>query len=162
PPPAPEFRVWIQGMVESRRQRNVALTGKLRSLGVAISLEEVQRLGTNLTTRPHFAQVLLRKGYVSSLQQAFDLYLADDAQAAVAHDEPPLKEAIRCIRDAGGIASLAHPVRIPGGRDRVMLTRLLEDLAPCGLNAIEVYHSEHTPQDVLLFRSLASEFALKS
>ena len=156
----PEFREWIQGMLRSRHQRNVELIRKLRSLGIDITLDEVRAHGRNLTARPHFAQVLLRKGYVSSLQEAFDLYLADEAKAAVAREEPPLKDAIRRIRDAAGIASLAHPVRIPGGRDRDAFRRLIEDLAPAGLNAIEVYHSEHEPADVALYQQIAREFGL--
>ena len=159
-PPAAEFRHWIKGMLESRHQRNLALVEKLRSLGVEISLEEVQALGKHLTARPHFAQVLLRKGYVKSLQEAFDVYLADEAKAAVARDEPPLKEAIRKIREAGGVASLAHPVRIPGGRDRRVLGELLEDLVAGGLDAIEVHHSEHQPADVMFYQAVASEFGL--
>jgi 3',5'-nucleoside bisphosphate phosphatase len=157
-PPSQEFRRWIRGMLQSRHRRNVELIAKLRSLGLDISLEEVQAPGRNLTARPHFAQVLLHKGYVSSLQEAFDLYLADEAQAAVTREEPALSEAIQRIRQAGGIASLAHPARIRGGE--VALTRLLEQLVPAGLNALEVYHSEHGPQEVALYREAVQKFGL--
>jgi len=117
-------------------------------------------VGRHLTARPHFARVLLRKGYVSSLQEAFDLYLADEAKAAVAREEPPLQEAIRRIRQQGGIASLAHPVRIPSGRDRKALDRLLEELVRAGLNAIEVHHSEHSAGDVAYYQSVAEAWSL--
>jgi predicted metal-dependent phosphoesterase TrpH len=159
-PPSTEFRNWIQAMLDSRHQRNLALIEKLRSLGVDITLEEVQVLGKHLTARPHFAQVLLRKGYVSSLQEAFDIYLADEAKAAVPRDEPPLKEAIRKIGQAGGIASLAHPVRIPGGRDRDTFVPYLKESADDGLHAIEVIHTEHQPADVAFYQELAYEFDL--
>jgi 3',5'-nucleoside bisphosphate phosphatase len=155
-----EFREWIQGMLESRHRRNVALIAKLRSLGIDITLEEVQAMGKHLTARPHFARVLLKKGYVRSLQEAFDVYLADEAKAAVAREEPPLLEAIERIRRSGGAASLAHPVRIPGGRDPRSFGRVLEELVPAGLNAIEVYHSEHTAEDVEMYRSIAREWNL--
>jgi predicted metal-dependent phosphoesterase TrpH len=159
-PPGHEFRQWIQGMLESRRQRNLGLIQRLRSFGLDISLEEVQALGKHLTARPHFAQVLLRKGYVTSLQEAFDLYLADEAKAAVAREEPPLKEAIQRMHEAGGVSSLAHPVRIAGGRERRTLSALIEDLIPAGLDAIEVHHSEHQPADVSFYQSIADEFEL--
>lgn len=158
-PPA-EFQNWIQGLLQSRQQRNLKLIAKLRSLGVDISLEEVRRLGRNLTGRPHFAQVLLRKGYVGSLQEAFDVYLADEAKAGVSREEPPLSEAVRRIHEAGGVASLAHPVRVPGGRDRRVLAGLIEQLLPAGLAAIEVQHSEHEPDDVAFYQELAGEFGL--
>jgi predicted metal-dependent phosphoesterase TrpH len=159
-PPGVEFRQWIQGMLESRHQRNLGLVRKLGSLGIDISLEEVQALGKHLTARPHFAQVLMRKGYVKSLQEAFDLYLADEAKAAVAREEPPLKQAIRQIRQAGGVASLAHPVRIPGGRDPEVVRALLKDLVDGGLDAIEVYHSEHQPADVTFYQEIVRQFDL--
>src|SRR5215472_1164152 len=66
--PSAEFRAWLSQLQQSRRQRNVSLITKLQALGVDISLHEVQRLGRNLTGRPHFAKVLLAKGYVSSIQ----------------------------------------------------------------------------------------------
>jgi len=158
--PPPEFREWIQGMLDSRHRRNLALVAKLRSLGVDITLEEVRAVGRHLTARPHFAQVLLNKGYVSSLQEAFDLYLADEAKAAVAREEPPLKDAIRRIRAQGGVASLAHPARLPSGRDHGALERLLGELAPAGLNAIEVHHSEHSAADVAYYESVAAAWNL--
>ncbi len=88
-PPA-GFRTWIVGQQESRRKRNRELVKKLRGFGFEITLEEVSRLGGKLTGRPHFAQFLLQKGYVKNRQEAFDLYLADTAQAAVERDEPGL------------------------------------------------------------------------
>src|ERR1019366_423240 len=76
-PASPGFRQWIRGHQESRRERNRKLIAKLNSLGVEITLEEVQVLGKHLTGRPHFAKGLLRKGYVKTNQEAFDRYLAD-------------------------------------------------------------------------------------
>jgi hypothetical protein len=71
------------GHQESRRERNRKLIAKLNSLGVEITLEEVQVLGKHLTGRPHFAKALLRKGYVKTNREAFDRYLADNASASV-------------------------------------------------------------------------------
>jgi hypothetical protein len=158
-PPSPEFRVWLRRHQESRRQRNIALIAKLQSLGVEITLEEVQAIGRNLTGRPHFARVLIQKGYVSTRQEAFDLYLADNAQASVERDEPALTEGIERVRSGGGIPSLAHPVRLPRA-DRSALEELLPPLIDAGLQAIEVYHSEHSPKDTALYLELARRFRL--
>jgi hypothetical protein len=159
-PPSGEFRRWVDGMLESRRKRNKALIHNLRSLGIDVSLEEVQSVGENLIARPHFAEVLLRKGYVTSIQEAFDLYLADGAKASVEREEPSVVEGIRHIRQGGGIVSLAHPVRICNESHCDGLVEMLEDLVPAGLNAIEVYHSEHEKEDVNLFHELAEKFGL--
>lgn len=158
-PAAPQFREWIRGHQESRRERNRKLIAKLNSLGVEITLEEVQVLGKHLTGRPHFAKILLKKGYVKTNQEAFDRYLADNASASVERDEPELVEGVRKIREGGGMPSLAHPVRLPQ-RDRASLEKLLVQLIDNGLQAIEVYHSEHAPEDTALYRELAAQFNL--
>lgn len=156
--PTLEFRDWLETQQASRRQRNVDLVAKLRQLGIAIRLEDAEVYGRNQVGRPHFARVLCDKGYVSNMQQAFDDYLADDAKAAVDRDEPTLEEGIRRIRDGGGMASLAHPVRLPQrGQD---LTRLVERLIDMGLQGIEVFHSEHTMADCDEYAELARRFDL--
>ena len=158
-PPTAEFREWLLQHQASRRQRNLDLIAKLNSLGVDITLEEVRALGRNLTGRPHFAKILLKKGYVKTNQEAFDVYLADDARAAVEREEPTLIEGIERVRAAGGLPSLAHPVRLPR-RDRESLEALLGSLCAAGLQGLEVYHSEHSPDDVALYLSLAAQFGL--
>jgi hypothetical protein len=132
----------------------------LQSLGIDITLEEVQALGRHQTGRPHFAKVLLQKGYVASLQEAFDAYLADHAKAAVEREEPSLHEGIEHIAAAGGLPSLAHPVRLEQGRDSEALRVLIRELIPCGLQGIEAYHSEHSASDTERFCSIAQEFDL--
>jgi predicted metal-dependent phosphoesterase TrpH len=108
--------------------------------------------------RPHFARVLCDKGYVSNMQHAFDAYLADEAKAAVDRDEPTVEEGIRRIKDGGGIASLAHPTRLPQrGPD---LERLVQRLMEAGLGGIEVFHSEHSPGDCAEFAAIARRFGL--
>jgi predicted metal-dependent phosphoesterase TrpH len=158
-PASAGFRQWIRGHQESRRERNRKLIAKLNSLGVEIALEEVQALGKHLTGRPHFAKVLLRKGYVKTNQEAFDRYLADNASASVERDEPELVEGVRRIREGGGLPSLAHPVRLPQ-RDRASLEKLLRTLIDNGLQGLEVYHSEHSPEDTALYKELAAQFQL--
>jgi predicted metal-dependent phosphoesterase TrpH len=158
-PPADAFREWLLSQQASRRQRNLDLIAKLRQLGVNLQLEDMQVYGRNQVGRPHFARVLLEKGYVSTLQEAFDRYLADDAEAAVERDEPSLEEGIRRICEGGGLASLAHPVRLPQ-RDEASLGGLLDRLHGYGLRGIEVYHSEHDSEASGLFRHLAGRLKL--
>lgn len=157
-PPSAEFRLWLESQQQSRRQRNVDLVTKLQQLGVDVTLCEAEAYGRNQVGRPHFARVLCDKGYVSNMQEAFDVYLADEAKAAVERAEPTVEEGIRQIVDSGGMASLAHPVRLSQqGSD---LARFLERLIDAGLQGIEVFHSEHGPADTLAFAALAREFDL--
>jgi 3',5'-nucleoside bisphosphate phosphatase len=153
--PAPEFREWILDMQAARRDRNVRLIARLRELEIDITLEEVQARSGGLTARPHFAQVMLEKGYVATLQQAFDQYLDESATGYVYRREPLFAEGVELIRKAGGITSLAHPVRVPGD-----LRTLMPELCATGLNAIEVFHSDHSPAQTELYRGLAGEYGL--
>src|SRR5439155_1598615 len=95
----------------SREDRNPLIVRRLQELGCDITYEEVKTLAGSATVgRPHIAQVLLRKGYVRSVSEAFDRYLADDGPAYVSRLLPPPEEAIGLIRQVGGIPVLAHPV----------------------------------------------------
>lgn len=156
------FRSWILGHQESRRKRNVELVEKLRGFGFEITLPEVSKLGGKLTGRPHFAEFLLRKGYVKNRQEAFDLYLADTAQAAVERDEPGLLESIGVLRQSSGMPVLAHPVRLPLGDQPDALRVLLEALCRAGLQGLEVWHSEHSPAQQALYEELAESFGLEA
>ncbi len=153
--PIPAFRDWIRGLQESRRERNVRLVARLRELGLDITLEEAQARGGEMTGRPHFAELLLEKGYVSSLQQAFDEYLDESAKGYVTRREPAFEEAVQRIRQAGGIASLAHPIRL-----REDIAKILPGLRESGLNAIEAYHSDHSPEQTGLYLRLAADHGL--
>lgn len=149
------FRRWIGDLQTSRRDRNVRLIARLRELGVDITLEEVDARGGGMTGRPHFAQVLIAKGYATSVQQAFDEYLDESAKGYVTRREPAFAEAVQHIRQAGGIASLAHPIRI-----REDLAAILPELCAAGLNAIEAYHSDHSPSQTALYLELAAQHGL--
>lgn len=158
--PTAEFRCYLETQQASRRKRNVDLVAKLQQLSISITLEDAEVYGRNQVGRPHFARVLLEKGYVKNLQEAFDVYLADEAKAGVERDEPTLDEGIRRIKESGGMASLAHPVRLPQRGPE--LERLVEHLLDAGLEGIEVYHSEHSPADSAEFAGVARRFGLVS
>jgi predicted metal-dependent phosphoesterase TrpH len=132
--PAKGFRDWLREMQESRRDRNLRLAERLRSMGMDIRIEEVQAKGRGMTGRPHFAAVMVEKGYVSDTRQAFDEYLDESAQAYVPRLEPKFHEGIERIRNGGGIAVLPHPVR--GLASPV--EELLPGMCEAGLQGIEV------------------------
>ena len=150
-----EFREWILDLQASRRDRNIRLVERLRELGFDISLEEAEARGRGMTGRPHFAQIMVEKGYVANLRQAFDDYLDESARGYVYRREPQFAEGVERIRNAGGIASLAHPVRVHGD-----VPAMLPELCDSGLNAIEAYHSDHEPADTQLYLDLAKRYGL--
>ena len=149
------LREWVCDMQAARRDRNVRLAERLRELGIDITVEEAEARGRGMTGRPHFAQIMLEKGYVSNLRQAFDRYLDESAEGYVYRREPQFAEAVERIRNAAGIASLAHPVRV-----RADVPSVLPELCAAGLNAIEAYHSDHSPADVACYLELARKYNL--
>jgi 3',5'-nucleoside bisphosphate phosphatase len=151
-----EFRTWVLDAQAARRDRNIRLVARLRELGFDITLEEAEARGRGLTGRPHFAQILVEKGYVKNLRQAFDDYLDESAKGYVYRREPQFAEGVERIRKSGGIASLAHPVRVKGD-----VPSLMPELAENGLNAIEAYHSDHSDADTELYLGLAKQYGLR-
>jgi predicted metal-dependent phosphoesterase TrpH len=145
-------------MQTSRRDRNERLAEKLRSMGMEVSLEEVEARGKSLAGRPHFAQVMVEKGYVRDTRQAFDDYLDESAKAYVDRKEPTFHEAVQRILDGGGMASLPHPVRVPRNGER--FENLIREMLDAGLQAIEVYHSDHSPEDERFFEEQAKQYDL--
>ena len=149
------FREWVLELQASRRERNQRLAIRLRELGFDVTVEEAEARGRGMTGRPHFAQIMVEKGYVSNLRQAFDEYLDESAKGYVYRREPSFAEGVRHIRDAGGIASLAHPIRVAGD-----IPAMMPELCAAGLNAIEAYHSDHAPGETKLYLGLAKRYGL--
>ncbi len=158
-PPTPEFREWVIFMQQSRRDRNIKLIANLQALSVDITLAEVEDIGRSMTGRPHFAQVLMRKGYVTSVQQAFNEYLGDEGRAHTERESVALLEAIGKVNGGGGLSVLAHPIRI-GKKDLAQEEALVAELRDAGLSGIEVWHSDHRPADMERYAGYASTYGL--
>jgi predicted metal-dependent phosphoesterase TrpH len=158
-PPGAEFRSWLDFLLESRRDRNRRLIGRLQSLGIDITLAEVETKGRTLTARPHFARVLVEKGYAADIQDAFGKFLDENSNAYVQRQDIPVEEAIQRVVAAGGIASMAHPVRVAKNHWDT-LTEYVSRLTEMGMRGIEVFHSDHTPENVAFYQSLADRFGL--
>ena len=157
--PGAEFLSWLGQMQETRRERNQKLIDKLKQYGVELTLEEVEKKGRSLTGRPHFARVMVEKGYVPDMEAAFREYLDESARAYVERQDPQLSQSITRLRQAGGIPSLAHPVRI-FRNDYGKIDALVHEMIPHGLTAIEEYHSDHKPADVSRYLETAHRYGL--
>ena len=136
PPGLEAFLVVQRGY---RIERLRAIASRLAALGVAVDVDGLlaeRGAGGQSLGRPHLAQALVQAGHAVSVQQAFDRWLGDGLAAWVAREGVTPERVIHAISDAGGIASLAHP---GVGRGR----RLVRRLAGLGLQAVEVFHSQH-------------------
>ncbi|CFX76504.1 PHP, C-terminal [Syntrophomonas zehnderi OL-4] len=137
-----------------RKERAQKMIAKLSDLGVKISYEEVHRLaGSDLIARPHIARAMIAAGYVSSVKEAFDYYLGKEKPAYVKRYKFVPSEAIELIKQMGGIAVLAHPGLI---RDQ----NLIPSIISLGIEGLEVYYPEHTPEQLAGFLQLAEQYGL--
>lgn len=139
---------------EARRRRANEIVGKLRQNGVEITLEDViaQSDGVSLG-RPHVAQALIEKGYVSEMQEAFDRFLGRDRPAFVKRYKLSPWEAVEAIQDGGGCPVLAHPGL--GVSDYV-----IDELIEAGIEGLEAYHNHHSPSNTRRAIRIADENGL--
>lgn len=136
------FQDWLVEMLEYRRERNRRLAGRLQALGLAVELAEAEALGRTITGRVHFARVLISKGYVKSIPEAFDRYIGEDAPGFVMMEDPKTPDAVRKVREYGGVPVLAHPIRL-GMRDLDAEESFIREQVDAGLLGLEVMHSDH-------------------
>jgi len=144
----------------ARAERNPQIVAKLNALGIPITMAQVEAIsGGGQVGRPHIARALLQSGYVHSLQEAFDQYLGWRCPAYVGKFRFPQEEAIAMIRDVQGVPVLAHPFTLELGSAFALRNQLVE-LKGLGLAGIEVFYSEHTPEQEALYLRLARELDL--
>jgi predicted metal-dependent phosphoesterase TrpH len=158
-PPSADFREWLGELIEGRRDRNRRLIQSLHDQGIDIDLSEVEKLGRTLTGRPHFARLLIQKGYVKTFDEAFRRYLGESAPSYVERFAPYVPVAIERVIDAGGLPVLAHPIRL-GFRDPEAEEKFIGELRDAGLRGIEVFHSDHRPADMQRYAGLARKYNL--
>ena len=149
----------LEQIVDVRRERAKEILRKLEKFEVRISEEELfdfSRSGS--VGRLHIAQLLFKKGYVSSIPQAFKKYIGDKGPCYARKFKLSPREAVEMIKGVGGIAVLAHPKTLYM-KDRSMediLSLLIKD----GIGGIEVYHSDHTRKDEDMLSALAEKYKL--
>jgi len=128
----------------SRQQRNHHIATRLQELGLEVSMDEVtEEAGSGVIGRPHFAGVLIRKGYVANVPEAFERYLASGRPAYVSRKRLGAAEAIKLARQSGAVPVIAHPHTL-NLRAEEFATGFA-DLVSQGLGGIEAYYGEYTP-----------------
>ncbi|GAA5043087.1 PHP domain-containing protein [Streptomyces similanensis] len=145
---------------DDRVPRAKGMIDKLNALGVPVTWEQVARIaGDGSVGRPHLATALVELGVVPTVSDAFtDQWLADGGRAYVGKHETDPFEAIRLVKNAGGVCVFAHPAAVKRGR--TVPESRIADLAAAGLDGIEVDHMDHDPDTRARLRGLAKELGL--
>lgn len=149
--------VFLSRQRRLRVERVGAIGARLAALGVAVDVDGLlerarSRPGTAIG-RPWLARALVRAGHVASVADAFDRWLGQGQPAYVPRVGPSPGEVLAIVHRAGGVVSFAHP----GVTKR---DALLAPLAEAGLDAVEVYHSDHGPEQRGHYRTLADRLGL--
>jgi predicted metal-dependent phosphoesterase TrpH len=151
------FLARVRYLQENRFNRNGVMLRKMQEAGFAITMEEIEaESGGGQIGRPHMARALMRKGYVASVQEAFDRYLADGKPLHVPKVKLAPAEAIELVHSTGGVAVLAHPKYMEHPSEAELRAEL-ERLRACGLDGLECYYSQHTEAETAQYLRYADE-----
>jgi len=145
---------------DSRIPRMVKMLELLNAGGYEITMEDIESVKPTGATlgRPHLADALVAKKYISSRDEAFKGLLNNDSKYYVSHMAPTPEVAIAQIRSAGGVAVIAHP--FASHRGEILDTSNFDSLVAAGLNGIEVDHRDHSANERATLRAIAKELDL--
>jgi predicted metal-dependent phosphoesterase TrpH len=150
-----ELNQTLEKLQKARKNRNPAIIDRLKKLDIQLTLDEVrQEVGEAQLGRPHIARMMVKKGVVASIDEAFDKFLGVDKPAYVDKYRVRCSKAIDVILGSGGIPVLAHPGLLDYENEE-QLDDLIGQLKKMGIKGIEVYYSEHNPDQTRLFAELA-------
>jgi predicted metal-dependent phosphoesterase TrpH len=155
-PSAPSIRAHEEASVQRRTDRMHGMIARLREQGLSVAYEDVLReAGPEAASlgRPHLARALLSRGQTRTYGEAFERYLHDGGSAFVPTEFPSVAEAIRTIRDAGGLAVWAHP-------PVELFEREIRTFASWGLNGVECFRPTTPQAESLLFETGARSLGL--
>lgn len=143
-----------------RKERNERLVQRLGQMKMPVSFAELEELSQGRqVTRMHFAKLLYEKGYVASIREAFQRYLAEGQPAYVGRNAFTFAESIEAIQKSGGQAVLAHPFayKWQGGE----VTAMIEALTQAGLDGIEAIYPLFDRQQTRQLLKTAQRLGLK-
>lgn len=139
------LQTFLTGQRQLRATRVRAIVDRLAALGLVLDADTVLRPSvedpSRAPGRPWVARALVAAGHVSTTGEAFDRWIARGRPAFVPRTGASPAEVVRHLHDAGGIASLAHPVLV-GPQAVAGKAAWIAALAASGLDAIEAFHSE--------------------
>jgi hypothetical protein len=137
----PSLQQRLETLRQSRRVRARRMLDKLSELGMPLEWQRIEELAAGgVIGRPHIALALLERGYVSTIRQAFDLYIGRERPAYVEREKIKPVEAVEIVVAAGGLPALAHPADIEN------LEGFLDQLQAAGLVALEAYYNNYSQE----------------
>lgn len=150
-----ELQDTLDGLRISRQKRAQSMVAKLRELGVQIEWQRVMEIaGSGLICRPHIAQAMLEKGYITTFKEAFTRYIGQGGPAYVERQKITPKGAVELVLRNKGLPILAHPLTIDSPE------RMIVRLKTNGLAGIEAYYNGYTADEINKLVTLADKYDL--
>lgn len=144
----------LDNLLEKRRERAKKIVDKLANYKVMVDFNNLPSINVG---RSHIAKEIRNNGYVTTIQEAFDRYLAEGRLAYVPSSRLVPIKAVELVKKAGGKAVIAHPMQLLNSGK---LELLIEGLLPYGLDGLEVYYPTHTEKDIEKLKSIAKKYNL--
>ncbi|MDL2275136.1 PHP domain-containing protein [Desulfosarcina sp. OttesenSCG-928-G10] len=155
-----DLNTHLARLKQAREDRNPRIIAKLGELGMAMNMAELSDIvGDAMAGRPHIAQLMVKRKFAESVNDAFDRFLGKNKPAYVHKYRVPMDAAIGAIRNAGGIAVLAHPY-LNGITEAAAFEKFLMTLKTMGLDGIEAIYPAHTPSVTAEYCRLAKKYNL--
>jgi predicted metal-dependent phosphoesterase TrpH len=137
---------------DSRLLRARQILIKLAHMGMPVAWDELKRIaGQAVIGRPHISLAMLERGYISTVSEAFDLYIGRGRPAYAERYKLSLTRAVHTIVEAGGLPVLAHPLYI---------SHLVPALADAGLLGLEAYYPGYSSDETELLLQMADKHGL--
>ncbi|MBR6953410.1 MAG: PHP domain-containing protein [Clostridia bacterium] len=136
--PAPALVQRLEALAQQRERRLQQMLDRLAAMDIFLAPEEVRKDSHGTLGRPHLAKALLKAGYVSTIQEAYDRLIGENGPAYVEGEKLTMAEALCLAQEAGWVPVLAHPRHLHLADE--MLESLLDAWQRQGLQGMEVYH----------------------
>lgn len=156
---APALLDGLKHFVQIREARNENMLKRFQEDGFDITVEDLTHGNPDtVITRAHFARVLTEKGYVASMDKAFDKYLQYGGRYCTRKEMVTPAQVMELLRQSGAWISLAHPMQYHMGYAQI--ETLVSQLVEMGLNGLEVYHSSQNPYQSSKLKEIAKKYGL--
>lgn len=153
------IRAGVHYQTEARRLRAGRIGEILEKKGIRDAFAGAAALAQgDYIGRPHFAQYLVDIGRAKSVEDAFRKFVGDGKAGDVKQHWADLAQVVQWIRDAGGIAVLAHPLKYK--LTRTKLKRLLQVFIQEGGQGMEVVSGKQNPQQTAGMGQLCAQMNL--
>lgn len=156
---SPRLKAMLEEFRDFRATRNVRMVERLREEGFSITMEQLrEKFPDSVLTRAHMSRFLCETGQLPDTRTAFSKYLGENCCCYIDRPKISPADAVELIREAGGLAVLAHPVlcNLPDEE----LLQMIGEMKQAGMCGLEAVYSENTADDEAHMKKLAEEFGL--